>query len=144
MALIIRNWFKELGKERLDNSFMARKLLSSLCELLGSAPNGGFSRRQLTMADSMPTDWKKEHLPQELLDLRTHLESLPLHLRAKMVPLCDRVCHFTRLQSRLVQIAQDTVDQLHLDVKYLLFDLDITRRERDSLRQELEEQSGDF
>jgi len=96
------------------------------------------------MANSLPAEWKKEHLPQELSDLRSHLETLPLHLRAKMVPLCDRVCHFTRLQSRLVEIAQDAVDQLNLDVKYLLFDLDVTRRERDSLRQELEELSGDF
>ena len=96
------------------------------------------------MAESLPTKWKKEHLPQELCDLRSHLESLPINLRAKMVPLCDRVCHFTRLQGRLVQIAQDTVDQLQLDVKYLLFDLDVTRRERDILRQELEEQSGDY
>jgi hypothetical protein len=96
------------------------------------------------MSESLPTEWNKEHLPQELTDLRSHLESLPLHLRAKMMPLCDRVCHIARLQSRLVQIAQDTVDQLHLDVKYLLFDLDVTRRERDTLRQELEEQSGDY
>ena len=96
------------------------------------------------MANSLPAEWNKEHLPQELSDLRSHLEALPLHLRAKMVPLCDRVCHFTHLQSRLVQIAQDAVDQLNLDVKYLLFDLDVTRRERDSLRQELEELSGDF
>ncbi len=96
------------------------------------------------MAESLQTEWKKEHLPQELTDLRSHLDWLPLHLRAKMVPLCDRLCHFTRLQSRLVQIAQDTVDQLHLDVKYLLFDLDVTRRECDALRQELEEQSGDY
>ena len=96
------------------------------------------------MANALPTEWRKEHLPQELSELRSHLELLPIHLRAKMVPLCDRICHFTRLQSRLVQIAQDTVDQLQLDVKYLLFDLDVTRRERDSLQQELEEQSGDY
>jgi hypothetical protein len=96
------------------------------------------------MADTLPTQWQKEHLPKELTELRSHLETLPIHLRAKLVPLCDRVCHFTRLQGRLVQIAQDAVDQLQLDVKYLLFDLDITRGERDSLRQELEEQSGDY
>ena len=44
-----------------------------------------------------------------------------------------------RLQGRLVKVAQDAVDQLQLDVKYLLFDVEATRRERDELRELLEE-----
>jgi hypothetical protein len=94
------------------------------------------------MAEPLPVDWKKENLPQDLLDLRHQLTLLPHSLRNRLVPLCDRVCHFTRLQARLIRIAQDAVDQLQLDVKYLLFDLEATRRERDALRQELEEPGG--
>ncbi len=92
------------------------------------------------MAKPLPTEWRHDRqdpVPQELLDLRSHLDSLPLSFREKLVPLCDRVGHFTRLQGRLVRIAQDAVDQLQLDIKYLLFDLEATRRERDELIEHL-------
>jgi hypothetical protein len=96
------------------------------------------------MAEPLRVEWKKEQLPQELVELSSRLELLPRTLRESLAPLCDRVCHFTRLQSRLVKIAQDAVDQLQLDIKYLLFDVEVTRRERDALRQELGEQSEEF
>jgi hypothetical protein len=95
------------------------------------------------MAEPLRVDWKKDQLPQELAELSNRLDLLPRTLRESLVPLCDRVCHFTRLQSRLVKIAQDAVDQLQLDIKYLLFDVEVTRRERDALRQELEEEQSE-
>lgn len=91
------------------------------------------------MAKPLSLDWRKDNVPQDLIDLRTYLEKLPLNQRETLLPLCERVAHFTRLQSRLVRIAQDAVDQLQLDVKYLLFDVEATRRERDELRELLEE-----
>ncbi|MBM4070035.1 MAG: transcriptional regulator [Planctomycetes bacterium] len=96
------------------------------------------------MAKSCPVDWSKESLPLELLELRKQMAVLPARQREKMLPLCDRVCHFIRLQTRLIKIAQDAVDQLQLDVKYLNFDLQATRQERDAFRRELEEQSEEF
>ena len=91
------------------------------------------------MPQPMSTEWRKDNLPTELVELRDHLNTLPLHWREKLMPLCERVGHFTRLQGKLVRIAQDAVDQLHLDVKYLSFDLEATRRERDELRELLDE-----
>ena len=91
------------------------------------------------MAEPMKLEWRKDQLPGELVELRTHLDKLPLHLREKLVPLCERVGHYARLQGKLVRIAQDAVDQLHLDIKYLLFDLEATRRERDDLRHLLDD-----
>ena len=91
------------------------------------------------MADPVKIEWRKDQVPQELIDLRTHLEQLPFYLREKLMPLCERVGHFARLQGRLVRIAQDAVDQLQLDIKYLMFDLEATRRERDDYRKQLEE-----
>lgn len=91
------------------------------------------------MTKPVPTEWRKDNVPQELIELRNHLDALPLAARNKLIPLCDRVGHFSRLQGRLVRIAQDAVDQLQLDVKYLLFDLEATRRERDELRAQLRE-----
>ena len=90
------------------------------------------------MAKPLPLDWRKDQqLPHELIELRNHLDQLPLAVREQLVPLCDRAGHFARLQSRLVRIAQDAVDQLQLDVKYLQFDLEATRRERDESLREL-------
>jgi len=95
------------------------------------------------MAKPLSLDWRKDpQLPNDLINLRNHLEQLPLPLREQLVPLCDRAGHFARLQNRLVRIAQDAVDQLQLDIKYLLFDLEATRRERDDLRGQLD--SMDF
>ena len=96
------------------------------------------------MAKPLSVEWRKDQqLPQELVELRNHLDKLPLQVRDQLIPLCDRVGHFARLQNRLVRIAQDAVDQLQLDVKYLLFDLEATRRERDELRDHFQEREGD-
>jgi hypothetical protein len=95
----------------------------------------------------LPVDWQKEQIPQDLLELRSLVAELPWTWRDKLQPLCDRICHFVRLQDRLIKIAQDSVDQLQLDVKYLTFDLEITRRERDTYQEELkewEEFGGEF
>jgi hypothetical protein len=89
------------------------------------------------MANQLPAEWCKDSVPQELLDLRQHIDQLPLPWREKMLPMCDWLAHYTRLQNRLIRVAQDAVDQLQLDVKYLLFDLEATRRERDALLKEL-------
>ena len=90
------------------------------------------------MSQPMSVEWRKDQYPQELVDLRCHLDQLPLHLREKLMPLCERMGHFSRLQAKLVHIAQDAVDQLQLDVKYLVYDLETTRRERDELKEILE------
>jgi hypothetical protein len=81
----------------------------------------------------------QNQIPSELINLQKQIDQLPRALRDAMKPLCDRMVHFVRLQGRLVRIAQEAVDQLQLDVKYLQFDLEATRRERDLLREEMGE-----
>jgi hypothetical protein len=83
------------------------------------------------------TEWRTDQVPQELTELHSQLAQLPPSMREKVLPLCHRLAHYTRLQHRLVRIAQEAVDQLQLDVKYLTFDLEVTRRERDDLLKEL-------
>src|SRR5437868_3314604 len=90
------------------------------------------------MAKPMATEWRKEHYPQELVDLHNYVSQLPAPWRDKILPLCERLGHFSRLQTKLVHIAQDAVDQLQLDIKYLQYDLETTRRERDELREVLD------
>jgi hypothetical protein len=92
------------------------------------------------MSEAVRTPLHKEELPQELLELRIRVEMLPELMRQKLLPLCDKLAQVSRLQSRMVRIAQDAVDQLQFDIKYLVFDLEATRRERDAFRRQLEEQ----
>lgn len=82
-------------------------------------------------------EWRKDQIPSELIELRKEIEALPLHLRQKLLPMCERLYHYTRLHSRLLRIAQEAVDQLQLDAKYMQFDLEATRRERDELLREI-------
>ena len=89
------------------------------------------------MAPAKSTEWRKDQIPSELIDLKKHVEELPLHLRQKLLPLCERLHHYSRLHSRLLRIAQEAVDQLQLDAKYLQFDLEATRRELDELMREI-------
>jgi len=90
------------------------------------------------MAAPLSAPAKAEFLPREINDLRKEVEGLPRSIRERMLPLCDKVCHYMHLQGRLFELAQDTVERLQLDIKYLLFDLDCTRTERDEAVDELE------
>jgi hypothetical protein len=90
------------------------------------------------MAAPLPPQVKEEYLPREFVEIRLEIERLPRKIRDRMLPLCDRICHYVHLQGRLFEMAQETAERLQLDVKYLLFDLDCTRKERDDAVEELE------
>jgi hypothetical protein len=79
-----------------------------------------------------------EELPQDLLDLSAALERLPAEYREAIDPILNRVVESTRRRRRILNLVQDALSQLRLDMKYLLFDLEATRRERDELRREQE------
>jgi hypothetical protein len=89
------------------------------------------------MTQPKSAEWRNEQIPTELIELRNQVEQLPLHVRQKLLPLCERLHHYSRLHGRLLRIAQEAVDQLQLDMKYLHFDLEATRRERDELIREI-------
>jgi hypothetical protein len=44
-----------------------------------------------------------------------------------------------RRRRRILLLVQDALSQLRLDMKYLAFDLEATRRERDDLRRQMGE-----
>src|SRR6266481_3641588 len=91
----------------------------------------------MQMAAPKSPEWRKDQTPSELFELKKHIDELPLHLRQKLLPLCERLHHYNRLHSRLLKIAQEAVDQMQLDAKYMQFDLEATRRERDELLREI-------
>ena len=80
-----------------------------------------------------------EELPQDLLDLENAIRALPIELRQTVVPALDKVIESTKRRRRILNLVQDALSQLRLDMKYLMFDLEATRRERDEYRLKLEE-----
>jgi hypothetical protein len=77
-------------------------------------------------------------LPAELLELADLIATLPAAQRAHLEPALHRVVDSTRRRRRILTLVQEALSQLRLDMKYLMFDLEATRRERDALRSERE------
>ncbi len=79
-----------------------------------------------------------EEAPREILDLADAIAQLPLEYRLRVEPLLNRVLDNAKRRRRILSLVQDALGQLRLDMKYLTFDLEATRRERDDFRQKLE------
>jgi hypothetical protein len=80
-----------------------------------------------------------DEMPREILDLSDAIGQLPADYRARVEPLLTRVLDSTKRRRRILSLVQDALGQLRLDMKYLAFDLEATRRERDEYRQKWEE-----
>lgn len=80
-----------------------------------------------------------EDLPTDLLELSALVANLSPEHRDRLEPVLTRVMETTRRRRRILNLVQDALGQLRLDMKYLVFDLEATRRERDDYRQQLEE-----
>ena len=78
-------------------------------------------------------------LPADLLELGNLLASLPADYQRLVEPTFARVVESTRRRRRILNLVQDALGQLRLDMKYLMFDLEATRRERDEYRRKGEE-----
>jgi len=78
-------------------------------------------------------------VPAEIAQLAAMVNELPAEFRAKIGPLLDRVVESTKRRRRILNLVQDALGQLRLDMKYLMFDLEATRRERDDFRRKLED-----
>ena len=80
-----------------------------------------------------------QDLPADLSDLISAISTLPEAQRRAIEPVLDRVVESTRRRRRILSLVQDALSQLRLDMKYLMFDLEATRRERDDYRRKVEE-----
>jgi hypothetical protein len=78
-------------------------------------------------------------LPREIIDLAAAISNLPAECREKIEPVFTRVVDSTKRRRRILSLVQDALSQLRLDMKYLAFDLEATRRERDDYRRKLNE-----
>jgi hypothetical protein len=80
-----------------------------------------------------------DDVPREVLDLADAIRALPPEQLHAIEPLLTRVIDSNRRRRRILVLVQDALSQLRLDMKYLAFDLEATRRERDEFRRKLGE-----
>jgi hypothetical protein len=80
-----------------------------------------------------------DEIPRELIDLGREIARLPDRVPKDLEVAYSRVMESVKRRRRILVLVQEALSQLRLDIKYLMFDLDVTRSERDELRQQLED-----
>jgi len=78
-----------------------------------------------------------EELPPDVVALVAAFGKLPAEHRLAIEPILNRVTDSTARRRRILALVQDALSQLRLDMKYLVFDLEATRRERDEFQRQL-------
>ncbi|HEX4130755.1 MAG TPA: transcriptional regulator [Pirellulales bacterium] len=80
-----------------------------------------------------------EEVPYDVVQLQASIDSLPETIREQLAPALRRVVEGTQRRRKIMNLVQDALSQVRLDMKYLMFDLEATRRERDDYRRQLGE-----
>jgi hypothetical protein len=80
-----------------------------------------------------------EELPADLQRLATAIRALPDDYSRELIPALERVVESTKRRRRILNLVQDALSQLRLDMKYLMFDVEATRRERDEYHARIQE-----
>ncbi len=81
------------------------------------------------------------HVSQEVGELVGFLhliDGLPTEYRADLYKALDRLVDSFERRQRILSYIQESLGQMNIDLKYLIFDLEATRRERDEYRKRLE------
>ncbi|APZ96792.1 transcriptional regulator [Fuerstiella marisgermanici] len=85
-----------------------------------------------------------DDLPAELQELGELLEEMDTDRRQELLVSYNRVTESVLRRRRILGLVQEALSQLRLDVKYLMFDLEMTRRERDELQARIEGEERGF
>jgi hypothetical protein len=83
-------------------------------------------------------------LPAEMQELATLVDAIRGPEKQALSIAYERVAESILRRRRILNLVQEALSQLRLDVKYLMFDLETTRRERDQLQAQLEENDRGF
>lgn len=83
-------------------------------------------------------DSGENDLPRELIDLARAIAALPEEQQAELDGVYTRVVDSVKRRRRILSLVQEALAQLRLDIKYLMFDLEVTRKERDELKERLD------
>lgn len=82
---------------------------------------------------------QRNQLPRELIELGRKIAALPEAEYQELQHSYTRVVDCVRRRRRILELVQEALAQLRLDIKYLMFDLEVTRRERDEFKAQLDE-----
>jgi hypothetical protein len=80
-----------------------------------------------------------DETPVELQEMAAAIDALPARYRDAVAPALARVVECSTRRRRILNLVQEALSQLRLDMKYLIFDLEATRRERDQYKEMLEQ-----
>lgn len=89
-------------------------------------------------------DLATNSLPVEMQELARLVEVNSGPEKRAISMAYERVAESILRRRRILNLVQEALSQLRLDVKYLMFDLETTRRERDKLQADLEENDRSF
>jgi hypothetical protein len=84
----------------------------------------------------------EQEFQSKLAELMGEISTLPQSERQKLAELADETRERHERLKATVSSLQESLDYLRLSIKYLVFDLEATRRENGYLRKMLEETSG--
>jgi hypothetical protein len=84
------------------------------------------------------TEPETEQAPVELVELKERLLAQPPAVRADLEPLVDDALEHAKFRGRAMMLARGALERFRLDLTMLEFDLEVTRREREALRDQLE------
>jgi chromosome segregation ATPase len=83
----------------------------------------------------------EETFQRKLAELVAEIGTLPASEREKLETLAEETKERHRQLKETVSSLQESIDFLRLSIKYMLFDLEATRRENNYLRKMLEDNS---
>jgi hypothetical protein len=74
-----------------------------------------------------------ERIPTELVALKKRIADQPAEVRAELEPLIEEVLEHAEFRNRVMVLARNALERFRLQMTALQFDLEATRRERDSV-----------
>jgi len=89
-------------------------------------------------------DSEANTLPAEMQELARLVDAISGPEKRALSIAYERAAESILRRRRILNLVQEALSQLRLDVKYLMFDLETTRRERDQLQAQLEENDRGF
>ncbi len=89
-------------------------------------------------------DLEANTLPAEMQELARLVDAISGPEKRALFIAYERAAESILRRRRILNLVQEALSQLRLDVKYLMFDLETTRRERDQLQAQLEENDRGF
>jgi chromosome segregation ATPase len=85
----------------------------------------------------------EQEFQNKLAELMGEISTLPASERQRLQDLAEETRQRHERLRKTVSSLQESLDYLRLSIKYLVFDLEATKRENGYLRKMLEETTGD-